>query len=89
MAVTEVDWRLIYPSVNADRAELYDRGTDPREQRNLAEERPEVVAELRRKAETYLASPPASWGTAPSVEIDDMELRQLRALGYSVGGGGS
>ena len=33
----------------------------------------------------YLDSPPPPWGDdAPSVEVDEMLMNQLRALGYGV-----
>jgi arylsulfatase A-like enzyme len=66
-----------------DQVELFEHATDPMEQRNLAEEREEEVAKLRGEAEKLLEEKPA-WGDAPKVEIDDMYLEQLRALGYVV-----
>ena len=37
------------------------------------------------EVEAYLASRPPPWGDdAPTVEIDEMQLNQLRALGYGV-----
>ena len=67
------------------RTEFYDRWADPREQRNIVGERPEVTETLKERAVGYLNSPPPPWGEdAPSVEIDEMQLNQLRALGYGV-----
>ena len=64
---------------------LFDASTDPLERRNVIEENPEVAADLRARAEQYLDSPPPPWGSGPvSVEIDEMEAKQLRALGYAV-----
>ena len=83
VAVTEGSYRLIFPAANPEGLILYDRDGDVREQRNIAEDEPETVARLRERAESYLASPPPPWGTeTPSVELDDMDLNQLRALGY-------
>jgi arylsulfatase A-like enzyme len=83
VAVTEGSYRLVYPARNPEGLMLYDRDSDVREQRNIAEEEPETAARLRQRAEGYLASPPPPWGDqTPSVEIDDMDLNQLRALGY-------
>jgi len=65
--------------------ELFDANTDPLERNNVIEERPKVTERMRRLADEYLASPPAPWGVdVPSVELDEMELNQLRALGYAV-----
>jgi arylsulfatase A-like enzyme len=85
VAVTDGAYRLVHRVAAPQRDELYDRSRDPREQRDLAAELPDVASRLRAEAETYLASPPPPWGTAaPRVEIDDMEINQLRALGYAI-----
>ena len=44
---------------------------------------PEVLARLREVADEYLEESPA-WGDAPTREIDELELNQLRALGYAI-----
>ena len=50
-----------------------------------AGEQPEVTETLKERAVGYLKSPPPPWGEdAPSVEIDEMQMNQLRALGYGV-----
>jgi arylsulfatase A-like enzyme len=83
VAVTEGSHRLIFPARNPEKLMLFDRDSDVREQRNIAEEETETAARLREQAEAYLASPPPPWGDeTPSVELDDMDLNQLRALGY-------
>ena len=46
-------------------------------------EHPEVAARLRGLAEDYLASP-QPWGEAETLEVDEIQLNQLRALGYQV-----
>jgi hypothetical protein len=68
-----------------ERTELYDKSVDPREQRNVVREQPEATERLKEMAVGYLKSPPPPWGEdTPSVEIDEMQLNQLRALGYGV-----
>jgi arylsulfatase A-like enzyme len=85
VAFNEGRWRLIYRAYAPDTSELYDKWQDPREQENLAGDSPEVFEDLKAKAEAYLASRPPPWGDdAPTVEIDEMQLNQLRALGYGV-----
>jgi len=85
VAVTDGALRLFYDVKLPDRVELYDLAQDPREQHNLAEKEPEVAARLTERAKGYLDGPPPPWrGGAPKVEVDDMELRQLRALGYKI-----
>jgi len=73
--------RLVLRRREGDAVELYDHATDPREQVNLAQSEPELVAELKPAAEAHLADTPI-WGAAPQVQVDEMYKAQLRALGY-------
>ncbi|MCR9095462.1 MAG: sulfatase-like hydrolase/transferase [bacterium] len=84
VAVTEGTRRLIHDVNNPDFDRLYDVKSDPREMRNIAADEPDVLKRLRSAAEDYLALPPAWEGGAPEIELDEMSLRQLRALGYSI-----
>ena len=85
VAVNRGKWRLIYPAARPEQVELYDKEADPAEQRSLADEHTEVVDELTAVANSYFESRPPPWGTdAPTVEIDEMEANQLRALGYAI-----
>jgi arylsulfatase A-like enzyme len=85
VAVNQGQWRLMFRAGFPERTELYDKWADPREQRNVVGEQPEVTETLKELAVGYLKSPPPPWGEdAPSVEIDEMQLNQLRALGYGV-----
>jgi arylsulfatase A-like enzyme len=85
VAINEGRWRLIYRGHRPKHSELYDKWQDPREQRNVADDWPVVFEDLNAKASAYLESRPPPWGDdAPSVEIDEMQMNQLRALGYGV-----
>jgi arylsulfatase A-like enzyme len=85
VAINQGRWRLVHRAFRSEKSELYDKWQDPREQRNVAEDWPEVFEDLNAKAITYLDSRPPPWGDdAPNVEIDEMKLHQLRALGYGV-----
>jgi len=85
IAVNQGRWRLMFRAGFPKRTELYDKWADPREQRNVAREEPEVTEALKERAVAYLNSPAPPWGAdAPSIEIDEMQLNQLRALGYGV-----
>ena len=85
VAINEGRWRLIYRAQTPKRSELYDKWQDPRELRNVADDWPEVLEDLNAKARAYLKSRPPPWGDdAPTVEIDEMRMNQLRALGYGV-----
>jgi choline-sulfatase len=83
VSVSEGPFRL-FRWEGDDAPELYDRSVDPHEQKDLAAERPEVLARMTQLAEDYLATPPASWSGGPDVEIDPQDLEELRALGYQV-----
>jgi arylsulfatase A-like enzyme len=85
VAVNQGPWRLMFRAGAPERTELYDKSVDPREQRNIAGEQPEVTEALKERAVAYLKSPPPPWGEdTPGVEIDEMQMNQLRALGYGV-----
>ncbi len=46
---------------------------------------PEVLAEMNAAAGEYLDSRPPPWGDeTPMLELDEVQLQQLRALGYGV-----
>jgi arylsulfatase A-like enzyme len=73
--------RLLFRPHNPDALEIYDLSSDPGETRNLRRTPPEWVepfkAEIQRQIEQ-----PVPWGEALAVELDDMQARHLRALGY-------
>ena len=78
-------WRLIYRSASPRLSELYNKVEDPKEQVNLATLEPEVLAEMNAAAGEYLESPAPPWGDdTPMLELDEVQLQQLRALGYGV-----
>jgi len=86
VAVNWGKWRLIYPQAHPQRLALYDKTLDPREQRDLADRNPEVAEQLVSIADAHLANrkPPWGEGETPTIELDEMQLQQLRALGYGV-----
>jgi arylsulfatase A-like enzyme len=85
LVVSLTDWpyRIIAASGEEGAVELYELAADPGEQENLAESRPQIVAELRAKVEAYLARRSAG-ELAVKVDLDELQLQQLRALGYAV-----
>jgi arylsulfatase A-like enzyme len=85
VSITEGTFRLIHYVTSPEDDELYDHRDDPGEQRDVAGDQPERVTRLRTRVENHLERAAAPWGGgAPEVEIEDMLLRQLRALGYDV-----
>lgn len=88
VAVVEDGFRYVFnraPDGAVD-AQLYDANSDPLERADVIATHPDRAEDLRAQAEIYLdESPPPPWGEgATSVEIDAMELNQLRALGYEL-----
>jgi arylsulfatase A-like enzyme len=81
VAVSEGPYRLV--RAYEAKGWLYNRSDDPREQVDVSEDEPEVLARLQAFVDEYLDRPPAPW-KASDVELDDAQLEQLRALGYEV-----
>ena len=63
--------------------ELFHSDAEPSELTNVAAEHPEQVEQLRALAQSYLEEKP-SWEEVPDLQIDEVQLNQLRALGYQV-----
>ena len=74
-----------YPN-EPPRLELFDASSDPDELENRVGEHPEIAERLGALARTYIDhSPDPPWGDeAPPLEIDEIQLNQLRALGYKI-----
>ena len=63
--------------------QLFDASADPGELDDRADELPDELVRLRGIADAYLQTSPP-WGEAPTREIGELELNQLRALGYAI-----
>lgn len=71
------------PSKSGQIESLFNSEVSAEELVDVAKDSADVLERLRAEADEYLAlSPP--WGDAPTREINEMELNQLRALGYSI-----
>ena len=64
--------------------QLFDRSTDEAELVDLFAKRPEEAARLRDEAEGYLASEPPWGADTRKLELNEIQLNQLRALGYQL-----
>jgi len=84
VAVVDPPWRLHYKVRHPNQTELFDRSRDPLEVEDFVRSDPEVAERLVGLAEAYLKEHAPLWDVG-SVELGDMELNQLRALGYDVG----
>ena len=88
VAISQDSYRYVFvPSEGEEVPEveqLFDASIDPRETHNLIESEPELAKKLRAEADNYLTLTP-SWGTdTETLEMDEMQLNQLRALGYKI-----
>jgi arylsulfatase A-like enzyme len=86
VAVSDGTLRLFLPLKAPDHVELYDHATDEAERTNLAGVRVDERERLAQEAREHVAQSKIPWGEAPGqVELDELRLNQLRALGYVVG----
>ena len=63
---------------------LFDAAKDPKERTNLAKTDPDLLADFVAIAREHTSQEPGWTEAAPELEIDEMELNQLRALGYQI-----
>ena len=84
VAVRDGRYRLLHDVNKPELDLLYDVESDRVESVNIAKASPGILNTLRATAAEYLEQPPAFEGGAPEIELDEMSLRQLRALGYSI-----
>jgi arylsulfatase A-like enzyme len=85
VSVTEGSLRLVLPVKEPRFVELYDLAADPGEKHNLAGERTADRDRLVEAATRHVEGARIPWGKPPGeVELDELRLNQLRALGYVV-----
>lgn len=84
VGIREGSYRLIHDSRSAGQDLLFDLSADPGELEDVASSFHDIVVRLRARVDTYLEEESPWEGGAPQIELDEMHLRQLRALGYSV-----
>lgn len=84
VAIRDGNFRLVHDSESPESDRLFNVATDPGEFRDVAQSFDGIVKILRARVDRYLEQTAPWEGGAPEVELDDMHLRQLRALGYSV-----
>jgi arylsulfatase A-like enzyme len=78
------DYRAISRN-NVDGQEwLYDHSVDPLEKNNLAKELPELMGEFKAEIQAFLEIAVDDPVETEDVELTEMRLHQLRALGYVV-----
>lgn len=87
VAMVKGPYRLVYYEKQPNRPELYDHAEDPTERMNVAHENVDLTKDLIAQVNKFLEGQNTVWEETPEVEIDEMRLHQLRALGYFVDGG--
>jgi len=86
VGVTDDQLRAFIPINDPEKAEIYDWATDPGEQNDQAGERADEVAKFVEMATRYVSDDDPPWGVAAgTIEIEEMQLNQLKALGYRIG----
>jgi arylsulfatase A-like enzyme len=84
VAVVDGSYRYVRTDqVGPPLEQLFDADSDPREMHDRSKQEPETLERLRGIADSSVEVSPA-WGAAPTRELDELELNQLRALGYAV-----
>lgn len=84
VAIRDGGYRIIHVVNAPERDLLYDVKSDEGEFKDIASSTPGVLKTMRSTAEQYLQLESPWAGGAPEIELDEMSLRQLRALGYSI-----
>ncbi len=85
VSVTDDGLRVIVHRADRSRNEFYDWSTDPEEQNNRSDEDSPRLRSMVERADQYLRDSSPPWGVeSPTIELDEMRLNQLRALGYRV-----
>jgi arylsulfatase A-like enzyme len=87
VAVSEGPYRYVVfrdAKGEIEKEELFDLRSDPQAVENQLDADREVAARLRGIADDYLKSKPPWQDSSPRLELDEMQLNQLRALGYKL-----
>ena len=78
------DYRVISRNSVEGQEWLFDHSVDPLEKNNLAKQQPELMGELKAEIQAYLDDQAEDPVETEDVELTEMRLHQLRALGYVV-----
>lgn len=84
ITVTRGPWRFMTQASETGKPleQLFDHREDPGEQRSVLGVDPAQDELLRADIESYRALPPAPWGAPAEIQLDEMRMNQLKALGY-------
>ena len=83
-ALTSGDLRYVHQQIDAEGSgELFDAVDDPHETKDVSAEHAEVIESMRTRGKELAEIDPV-WGIPETREINELELNQLRALGYEI-----
>lgn len=83
-SLTSGDLRYVHQQTGSESSEeLFDARSDPLEVENLSAEGTEVLESMRARGKELAEIDPV-WGAPQTREINELELNQLRALGYEI-----
>ncbi len=86
VSLTDGDSRLIVQVGQPNSIEFYDSSTDPSEATNRSAENSTELKPMVERIDRYLIDSEPPWGVESlTIEVDELRLNQLRALGYRVG----
>ena len=83
IAVVKEPYRFVHLR-DTSHSQLFDKSADPSEKTNISADEPELVESFMAEVNDFLARKNETWEKAPEVELSEMRLNQLRALGYSM-----
>ena len=82
VAVIDPPYRYFEQRRMPQHSALFDHSNDPKEEENLLRKQPPVLDELKQKVADYMEREPV-W-EVEAEELSELELNQLRALGYKI-----
>jgi arylsulfatase A-like enzyme len=85
VGVTQGNLRFFLPVSRPERATMFDSAADPKELTDLRGQRADDAERLQGLADSYFKGSEIPWGKVPNkIDLDELRLNQLRALGYMV-----
>jgi len=83
-SLTSGDLRYVHQQTGSESSgQLFDAKNDPLEMKDVSAERPDVVESMQARGKELAEIKPL-WGKPKTREINELELNQLRALGYAI-----
>jgi arylsulfatase A-like enzyme len=85
VSVTQGEWRIVWWPKSPEHSLLFDLAKDPAEKNNVFAATDPESQHLSELAKSYYEGGKSPWGVEPpEMELDELHLNQLRALGYVI-----